>query len=500
MNKSLSNFDFSSYVALDPKTRLIKPLSNLSVSSIKGAEYYPGDAPKTQILFEYHTGAGWSLDLAAGRILSMLRSGSLPEIEVQIYFLVEYFKTKVYMSRESFKVGAFEVKADTQIPSDLFLDFKPKPGSAIILGDNTATADVYEGLALWILVQARIGKYTGDRVRRQYVESILRTLKDLCVSPPFNLSSLDVSGFPSDPLPFAATASHPQIFFMASVYDYYAVAAAGSTHTPLRFSTLTTRFHDQIAISLMDSVLHLGILEVKQMTRLWITPGLAADGAKILKPENGLDNIYSLTPYSRSMGLVAKSMYSLTENPHMCTFCAVLLAASGSPNQTLIAKPPARVEFEITIAIKAYRLVGASVEIGPYADDKEDSRGRLKIFKDKLNQGVDSVDAYNIADRIIEEVKLQGGIPTEDELSFLIGRISQVSVRPGSLCEFIKSMKPYLPPSTSMELVRTRRAADWLDTVDADRPRGPPQKRPREENPSDDELTEVSKGRFQPNT
>ncbi|DAZ87758.1 TPA_asm: nucleoprotein [Sphaeridiorhabdovirus 3] len=480
--KGLSRYSLSGLSAVHPETREPAQLASTIGHTARLPTYYSEELPKEKITLKYYAKDNWNLKEAAGTVLDMLRGGMLPSKEIQLYFLVEYFKTKKYTAIEDIQVGQYNVKQNDPLPTNLFVEFVQDLNATSTMSNVQAPEVCYEGLAAWILFQSRIRKFINDRIKKQYVDNLLRTLKNLSLLPPFNLTSMDIANFPSDCIPFLATASDSQISFMAALFDYYAVACVEEKHKSIRFATLATRHHDEIALVLIENIVTGGIVTGKEFAQMMITPGMANDCIRVMLEGQGTQNPFSLTPYARSMNLVTKSMYSLSENPFLCTFASVLLACAGNPNQLLISKTTFMVDYEITIAIKLYMYIGGSREIGAYIIDKTKAKQPDYVVKAK-SAAAGHADFEDIRGRIIKEVKEQTGLPTEKELSMLKEKIKNVPKREGTLCEYIRSMPYWEPRPAAPDSPCAKRCRRFFES----------QSQETDDDRSDSEMTSISK-------
>ncbi|DAZ87957.1 TPA_asm: nucleoprotein [Psilorhabdovirus 2] len=442
--------DLGTHAIYDPRIKKFVGVESKVPMSVVNAQYYPETNPISRIPFEYPANQAWTIEAAAAKIHACLRSDTVPPLDIQIYFLVEYHLSKKYKAIEDVKVGAYLVKKGVEFNGGLFIEFIKKDTQTPLESLTTVPADMYEGLAAWLLIQARIGRNLTDPARTEYFAKILEGLKRISVAPPFNIPPGDLVHFPSSPSIFSLTCSSPQILFLASVYDYCALASDNQADMTLRYATLTTRYHDHLALTLLNALTVTKLIPTDKIISTFITEGLARDGLQILKPGQGVGSKYSLTPYSRAMGLVPKSCYSLTENPHFSAFASVLVACTGTPNQTLITHTGVSVDLEITIAIKLCKYILSAAPVGRFAVD---GTGRNPTEEELQELSIDASRSIDeVIERVIREVKAQEGKPTEMELNELKKKLEKVQTRQGTLCQYIRTMSYYTPSEIDLDL------------------------------------------------
>ncbi|DAZ87753.1 TPA_asm: nucleoprotein [Sphaeridiorhabdovirus 2] len=422
-------------------------------TSILVPQYYPEEQPIAKIKFSYQGLESWTLEAAASKVYQCLKASALPPLDIQIYFLVKYNLSKNYKALEDIQVGGHGKAKGETFNGSLFVDFEMTNSESTLETLTPVSVTMYEGLAAWLLLQARIGKGADDPVRTDYYTNIITGLKRISSAPPLNIPATDLLTFPSSPSDFALIGGSNQILFLAAVYDYCALASEGTANMTIRYSTLTTRFHDHLSLSLLHALTTTRLIPSDKIIDTFITEGLARDGLQILKKGNGVGKKYSLTPYTRAMGLISKSCYSLTENPHFATFASVLIACAGTPNQTLITHTGVSVDVEITVAIKLFNYILSVANVGRFAVDGPE---RPPTEQEMQDLQISSAQDFNdVLVRIIQEVKVQGGKPTEVELESLKKKLDRVPVRNGSLCQYIRSMTPYTPSPIEFDFDET---------------------------------------------
>lgn len=438
------------HAILNVNTGTFQPVESTVYTNVIQPKYYPETEPTKKLSFKYPGGAGWTLEAAANKVYQCLTSSALPPLDVQVYFLVRYFLTKAYVASESFKVGVFEVVKDRPVSPDLFVSFEMSETQESLDGGIPVGSITYEGLAAWLLIQARLGKNSQEEIRREYYTKIIAGLKDISSSPPFNIPHSELIKFPNSPTSFALTSGNPKIMYMASLFDYFSLVSSNPIDLAIRYSTLTTRFHDHVSLSLLSSLISSQLLPPDRIIKTFITKGLADDGLRILKPGQGVGKRYSLTPYSRSMELINKSCYSLTANPHFSSFVSILVACAGIPNQTLITHTGVSIDLEVTVAAKIFNYVLSAAPVGSYVIS---GSGRIASEPEKEKLGITTFKDFDeMIERVIREVKSQDGKPSADELEMLKKKLEKVPVRNSSLCEYIRHMVPYVPPAIELEL------------------------------------------------
>ncbi|AVM87295.1 nucleoprotein [Fujian dimarhabdovirus] len=426
-------YDFDKKIYVDA-------ISTVPVSVI-APEYYPESEPSKKIVFTYGKGPGWTIELAANTIYDDLRSSAVCDPNVQIYFLAEFLKTKKYIACDNITVGSFSAKKGESLTAELYIQFEAqdRPDWKPLKNLSDDLKKIYDGLTLWLLIQVRLWNSIGDNRRVKYSQDVIEHVKRISGQPPFNIDQGTIRILPVDPEYYSASKDNNDIGFLAAAYDYFSIVSSTELEIRIRIATLTTRFEDHMALNQLANLSIAIQLSLEDFFKLIVTAGAARDLLHITKPGQGIDKRWSLTPYSRSMNLVAKSYYSLTENPHFCTLISVFLGSIGNKNQFYITKTNVYVDCEITLGYKIAQYLGLTEKFARYVKGSEDSIGPLHV---PLPDTPKETSIDEIAKKLIEEMRAQGGRPNRMELEQMVAIVRSLEDRPGTLQEYIKTMTP----------------------------------------------------------
>ncbi|QPO14161.1 N protein [Eptesicus fuscus rhabdovirus] len=414
-------------------------VSKIAVQANVG-EYYPETSPVTKIPFQYYKAQEWTKDALRNHVYNCLLNESLPAAEPQIAFLVEYIQSRTFEAKDDVKTGELCAKKGEVIPGNFLFNFEAITyEKAGVLGTTVSPPELESGLALWLLIQCRLKNINKAEYESHY-KSILTKLREMLVLPPFNFPPSLTDKIPVELGPYRMTCGNAQIKKLGALMDYYSIISSSESDAKFRLATIGTRYADHLALNLLNSVVLTKQITLKNYMKFFISPRLAEEGLKILKPGQGIDKPFSLTPYSRAMELVTKSPYSLTETPCFCVMSAVFVACMGSTNQLNIQCPKTYIDTEITIALKLYDGLGLCSELRQAFFEKNSPNVKPERPVKSKKMSPDE-----LVKKIIKEVQSQGGRPTVREKAIIVDKCSHMSRREGTLLSYIRTMTTYDP-------------------------------------------------------
>lgn len=399
--------------------------------------------PKERIPFRYSFNPDWDLQILANNIFQKLRASTVPSSTVQIAFLVELIKSMTFTLSEDWKIGELISKrqGEKMTVEELF-EFIPENCEEKISSNNLADlSNKYQGLAAWLLIQARLSGDTKEGVKK-YCDDLLKRLLAITAGPPMNIIHNDSNTFPKHVTDYGETLENRQIHNLAAIYDYFSLMDPSTLSTKIRFCTMTTRFEDQMGLKYINTIAKVLGKPIDEFLQLLVILPVAEEAKIILTPGMGIDDPKSLAPYARSMDIIDKSSYSTTNNPHFCTVAATLLALTSRSSYLNTVKVPEAIDDCIALAIKIARYLGKRAELGTFIQE-DNLENRLKHAKMVLETTPPSVN--QLVDQIIFELKAQDGRPSVDELRPLINLAKSIPDRPGTLQQYVQHMIPYNP-------------------------------------------------------
>nr|AVM87561.1 nucleoprotein [Wenling dimarhabdovirus 9] len=397
---------------------------------------YPENLPDRPLVFEYaYHDVHFNREQLTHCIHTSLQDGILPSEDIAVSFAAEVLRDLKFPMRKEGKVGSLPPwKQGQTLPMTYLVEFVKKAPSQELSG-STADLGRSKDLAylMWILIQSRLSRVSYEH-GKTYARKLFPGFANLLKEIPFNLSEQEVTLLGMRPEAYVPRTVNHQIKFLSACLDWFLCKCADPLLLKLRYATLTTRFEDHLSWrQLGDVKRHIRSIPVTKFLTLLYCPETEDELRTLLQEGVGLTDHNALAPYSRSMGLVPKSPYSMTANPNLSTYFTVILGLMVRSTFFNLAAPARHIDHIIINAVRAVKFLLINTEARPFVATPE----LLDVVTNlvKLKPPVE----MNFA-TYIHQARRDGAWLSRSELNWLKTKLVALPAREGSLRNFILTM------------------------------------------------------------